>query len=97
MKPGAVDIVRHWQELGYIILYVTGRPDMQLQRVVSWLAQVRTITTSSFFSKDLIRSIINRRRQAQELVKNFKNHVLGLKTFKLRKPNLHIEVEIFIP
>lgn len=40
VKPGAVDIVRHWQELGYIIIYVTGRPDMQLQRVVSWLAQV---------------------------------------------------------
>lgn len=30
---------RHWQELGYLIVYVTGRPDMQLQRVVSWLAQ----------------------------------------------------------
>lgn len=39
VKPGAVDIVRHWQELGYLIVYVTGRPDMQLQRVVSWLAQ----------------------------------------------------------
>lgn len=39
VKPGAVDIVRHWQELGYVIVYVTGRPDMQLQRVVSWLAQ----------------------------------------------------------
>ena len=23
----------------YLIVYVTGRPDMQLQRVVSWLAQ----------------------------------------------------------
>jgi hypothetical protein len=39
VKAGAVDVVRHWQELGYLILYVTGRPDMQLQRVVSWLAQ----------------------------------------------------------
>jgi hypothetical protein len=39
VKAGAVDIVRHWQELGYLIVYVTGRPDMQLQRVVSWLAQ----------------------------------------------------------
>ena len=39
VKPGAVDIVRHWQELGYLIVYVTGRPDMQLQRVVSWLSQ----------------------------------------------------------
>jgi hypothetical protein len=46
VKAGAVDIVRHWQELGYVILYVTGRPDMQLQRVVSWLAQV---TRGRFF------------------------------------------------
>jgi len=38
-----VDIVRLWQELGYIIIYVTGRPDMQLTRVVSWLAQVITV------------------------------------------------------
>lgn len=31
--------IRHWQELGYLIIYVTGRPDMQQQKVVSWLAQ----------------------------------------------------------
>ncbi len=27
---------RHWQDLGYLIIYITGRPDMQKQRVVSW-------------------------------------------------------------
>lgn len=30
---------RYWQELGYIILYVTARPDIQQRRVVHWLAQ----------------------------------------------------------
>lgn len=30
---------RHWQDLGYMIVYVTGRPDMQKQRVVAWLSQ----------------------------------------------------------
>jgi len=30
---------RHWQELGYLIVYITGRPDMQQQRVLSWLSQ----------------------------------------------------------
>lgn len=30
---------RHWQDLGYLIIYVTGRPDMQKQRVVAWLSQ----------------------------------------------------------
>ncbi|KAK8759334.1 hypothetical protein V5799_003031 [Amblyomma americanum] len=39
VRAGAVDVVRHWQELGYLIIYITGRPDMQQQRVVSWLAQ----------------------------------------------------------
>nr|CAD7262731.1 unnamed protein product [Timema shepardi] len=39
VRAGAVDIVRHWQELGYLIIYITGRPDMQQQKVVSWLSQ----------------------------------------------------------
>lgn len=39
VRAGAVDVVRHWQELGYLIIYVTGRPDMQQHKVVSWLAQ----------------------------------------------------------
>ncbi|XP_030076074.1 membrane-associated phosphatidylinositol transfer protein 2 isoform X1 [Microcaecilia unicolor] len=39
VRAGAVDVVRHWQDLGYLIVYVTGRPDMQKQRVVAWLAQ----------------------------------------------------------
>lgn len=39
VRAGAVDVVRHWQELGYLIIYITGRPDMQQQKVISWLAQ----------------------------------------------------------
>ncbi|XP_041436292.1 membrane-associated phosphatidylinositol transfer protein 2 isoform X5 [Xenopus laevis] len=39
VRAGAVDVVRHWQDLGYLIIYVTGRPDMQKQRVVAWLTQ----------------------------------------------------------
>ncbi|KAI5718845.1 hypothetical protein M8J76_001025 [Diaphorina citri] len=39
VRAGAVDIVRHWQELGYLIIYITGRPDMQQGRVLSWLSQ----------------------------------------------------------
>ena len=32
-------LIRHWQELGYLIIYITARPDMQQQKVVSWLSQ----------------------------------------------------------
>ncbi|KAJ6216321.1 hypothetical protein RDWZM_007478 [Blomia tropicalis] len=39
VRPGSVDVVRFWQELGYLIIYITGRPDIQQQRVVSWLSQ----------------------------------------------------------
>uniref|UniRef100_A0A8D2QSA5 Phosphatidylinositol transfer protein membrane associated 2 n=1 Tax=Zosterops lateralis melanops TaxID=1220523 RepID=A0A8D2QSA5_ZOSLA len=41
VRPGAADVTLalHWQDLGYLIIYVTGRPDMQKQRVVAWLAQ----------------------------------------------------------
>lgn len=39
VRAGAIDICRHWQELGYLLIYVTGRPDMQQQRVLSWLSQ----------------------------------------------------------
>ncbi|KAK3083813.1 hypothetical protein FSP39_003585 [Pinctada imbricata] len=38
VRAGAVDVVRHWQDQGYLILYVTARPDMQHRRVVAWLA-----------------------------------------------------------
>ncbi|XP_037919293.1 protein retinal degeneration B isoform X2 [Hermetia illucens] len=39
VRAGAVDVCRHWQELGYLLIYITGRPDMQQQKVVSWLSQ----------------------------------------------------------
>ncbi|XP_041825629.1 membrane-associated phosphatidylinositol transfer protein 2-like [Melanotaenia boesemani] len=39
VRAGAVDVVRYWQDLGYLIVYVTGRPDMQKHRVVAWLSQ----------------------------------------------------------
>jgi len=38
-KLCSVFCARHWHELGYLILYVTARPDMQQRMVVSWLAQ----------------------------------------------------------
>ncbi|KAL7991973.1 hypothetical protein Chor_016229 [Crotalus horridus] len=33
VRAGAVDVVRHWQDSGFMIIYVTGRPDMQKHRV----------------------------------------------------------------
>ncbi|KAH9515200.1 hypothetical protein Btru_019493 [Bulinus truncatus] len=39
VRAGAVDVVRQWQDLGYLILYVSARPDLQHRKVVAWLAQ----------------------------------------------------------
>ncbi|XP_023586765.1 membrane-associated phosphatidylinositol transfer protein 3 [Trichechus manatus latirostris] len=46
--------VLHWQDLGYMILYITGRPDMQKQRVVSWLSQHNFPQGMIFFSDGLV-------------------------------------------
>ncbi|KAF5896403.1 membrane-associated phosphatidylinositol transfer protein 3, partial [Clarias magur] len=54
VRPGAVDVVRHWQNLGYLIIYITGRPDMQKQRVVSWLSQHNFPQGMVFFSEGLV-------------------------------------------
>ena len=37
VRPSSVDVVRHWQDLGFLIIYVTGRPCMQNRKVISWL------------------------------------------------------------
>ncbi|KAF2354577.1 DDHD domain [Trinorchestia longiramus] len=39
VRPGAVDVLRVWQQRGYLLLYITGRPDLQHQKVLSWLAK----------------------------------------------------------
>ncbi|XP_078404070.1 membrane-associated phosphatidylinositol transfer protein 3 isoform X1 [Cetorhinus maximus] len=54
VRAGAVDVVRHWQDLGYLIIYITGRPDMQKQRVVSWLGQHNFPQGMIFFSEGLV-------------------------------------------
>ncbi|KAM6118561.1 LOW QUALITY PROTEIN: membrane-associated phosphatidylinositol transfer protein 3 [Phoenicopterus ruber ruber] len=53
VRAGAVDVVRHWQDLGYLIIYITGRPDMQKQRG-SWLSQHNFPQGMIFFSDGLV-------------------------------------------
>lgn len=37
LRPGAVDVTRWWNEQGSLLVYVTGRPDMQKNDVLTWL------------------------------------------------------------
>ena len=64
--------LRHWQELGYLILYVTARPDMQHSKVVTWLAQHNfphgMVAFMDGFSKDPLRQKFAYLKQAQSNV-----------------------------
>jgi membrane-associated phosphatidylinositol transfer protein len=67
VRAGAVDVVRHWQELGYLIIYVTARPDMQHYKVTNWLAQHNFPFGMVFFSDGLSRDPL---KQKTEILKN---------------------------
>ncbi|XP_070205343.1 protein retinal degeneration B-like [Littorina saxatilis] len=69
VRAGAVDVVRHWQDLGYLILYVSARPDMQHRKVVAWLAQHNfphgMVSFMDGLSKDPLRQKYNYLKQLQ--------------------------------
>lgn len=50
VRPGAIDVVRYWHEQGYLIIYLTARPDMQQRAVSGWLAQHNFPTGLLFFN-----------------------------------------------
>eukprot|EP00053_Salpingoeca_punica_P015752 m.145750 g.145750 ORF g.145750 m.145750 type:complete len:978 (-) comp16790_c2_seq7:2263-5196(-) len=39
VRAGAVDVVRHWSNQGFLIIYTSRRPDVQKKAVVNWLAR----------------------------------------------------------
>lgn len=67
VRAGSVDVVRHWQELGYMIIYITARPDMQHYKVTNWLAQHNFPLGMVYFSDGLSRDPI---RQKTETLRN---------------------------
>ncbi|CAF0833193.1 unnamed protein product [Brachionus calyciflorus] len=67
VRPGAVDVVRHWQDLGYLIIYITARPDIQHYKVTNWLAQHNFPLGMVYFSDGFKRDPI---KQKTETLKN---------------------------
>jgi phosphatidate phosphatase PAH1 len=67
VRAGAVDVVRHWQDLGYLIIYITARPDMQHYKVTNWLSQHNFPLGMVFFSDGLRHDPI---KQKAETLKN---------------------------
>ncbi|VDK68610.1 unnamed protein product [Litomosoides sigmodontis] len=64
VRPGVVDVVRYWHNLGYTIIYITARPDMQHKVVALWLAlhnfpQGLLIFTPSFSTDPLKQKVLH--------------------------------------
>ncbi|CDW54347.1 protein retinal degeneration B [Trichuris trichiura] len=63
VRPAAVDVARFWQDLGYLILYVSARPDVQQRVVTCWLAEHNfpfgLLFFNEGFSADLLKQKTN--------------------------------------
>lgn len=66
---------RHWQELGFLIVYVTSRPDFQKIKVMSWLAEHNfpygLVSFGNGISKDIQRHKTEFLRYLANEVSNF--------------------------
>ena len=49
VRAGAVDVVRHWQDLGYLIIYVTGTPPVPQYTYNSAQYRSRNSTSASIY------------------------------------------------
>ena len=38
LHPGSIDVVRHWANSGYLVIYISSRPDSQQNQVIAWLS-----------------------------------------------------------
>jgi len=88
---------RHWQELGYLILYVTARPDMQHNKVVGWLAQHNfphgMVAFMDGFSKDPLKQKFNYLRTVKAEVKT--RSYICLTEFKCCDSNFEVKCSNF--
>ncbi|CAG5085848.1 Oidioi.mRNA.OKI2018_I69.PAR.g11028.t1.cds [Oikopleura dioica] len=53
VRPASVDVARFWNDNDYLILYISSRPDMMKNRVVSWLKQHNFPNGFTFFQKGI--------------------------------------------
>ena len=51
VRPASVDVARFWNDNDYFILYISSRPDMMKNRVVSWLKQHNFPNGFTFFQR----------------------------------------------
>lgn len=78
VRPGSVDIMRHWYALGYLLIYISARPDMQHRQVASWLAQHNFPPGLTFFLDGIFADPL---RQKALLLKSLVEQVCSSSSF----------------
>jgi hypothetical protein len=64
VHAGSVDVVRFWQDLGYLIIYMSARPDMQQPKMLNWLKQHNFPFGMVFFSDGLSTGPLKQKAEA---------------------------------
>ncbi|CAH8518845.1 unnamed protein product [Heterobilharzia americana] len=76
VHPGAVDVARHWQGLGFLLIYLSARPDMQRRRVTNWMANHNFPFGMTFFLNGLYTDPLKQKAQMlRTIVENAKLRV----------------------
>lgn len=57
-------VVRYWQDLGYMIIYITARPDIQHYKVTNWLAQHNFPLGMVYFSEGICRDPLRQKTES---------------------------------
>ncbi|CAF0717992.1 unnamed protein product [Brachionus calyciflorus] len=72
LRPGAVDIVRYWQSLGYIIIYITSKSDTNHLKITNLLTQ-HNFPLGMVYSSDGI--TLDSTKQKIETLKSISEHL----------------------
>ncbi|VDO03311.1 unnamed protein product [Rodentolepis nana] len=85
VRAGSVDIMRHWHALGYLLIYISARPDMQHRQVVAWLAQHNFPPGLTFFLDGIFTDPLRQKalllKSLIEQVRRRRRHNLALTCF----------------
>lgn len=80
VRAAAVDVVRFWADVGYIILYISSRPDISKNRVQQWLRQHNFPQGLCFFQKgihhDPYARKVRKKRKYLVAISKFKGEML---------------------
>lgn len=76
--------MRHWHALGYLLIYISARPDMQHRQVTAWLAQHNFPPGLTFFLDGIFTDPLRQKALLlKSLIEQVRRHILALLRFDL--------------